>query len=81
MSTGLTSQRCLLLRRNDDHDDQRQNGKEQAEDPPAERIAALHRGDRCANNCRDDTADGDENAFDAAQNKACGLRLAVRGQQ
>jgi hypothetical protein len=56
MSTRLTSQRYLLLRRNDDHDDQRQNGKEQAEDPPAERVAALHRGDNRAHDGGDDAS-------------------------
>jgi hypothetical protein len=72
--------RLVLLGRDHYHHDQRQNAEEQSKDAPAEWVAALHRCDGCTNNRRDDTADGDENAFDAAQNKACGLRLAVRGK-
>jgi hypothetical protein len=35
--------------------------------PQTEWVAALHRGDGRANNRGDNAADGDENAFDAAQ--------------
>jgi hypothetical protein len=35
--------------------------------PQTEWVAALHRGDGCADNRGDNAADGDENAFDAAQ--------------
>jgi hypothetical protein len=44
--------------------------------PQTEWVAALHRGDGCANNRGDNAADGDENAFDAAQkNPAASGRL------
>jgi hypothetical protein len=70
----------VLLGRDHDHHDQCQDAEEQSKNAPAQWVAALHRGDGCANNRRDNAADRDENAFDAAQNKSCGLRLAGCGQ-
>src|ERR1700736_743186 len=77
---GLSSFLCRLLRRYDDHDDQRQDGKEQAEDPPAERIAALHRGDDRAHDGADDAADRDEYPLDAPQDESRSFWLTLRRQ-
>src|SRR3984957_12962585 len=71
----------LLLGRDYNHHDQRQNAEKQTEDAPAEWVAALGRCDERARDRRDDAADGDENSLDATQNKPCGFGLAVAGQQ
>src|ERR1700744_1151453 len=71
----------LLLGRDHDHHDQRQNAEKQTEDAPAEWVAALGRCDQRAHDRRDNAADRDENSLDAAQYETCGLRLAVAGQQ
>src|ERR1700733_1003484 len=71
----------LLLGRDYNHHDQRQNAEKQTEDAPAEWVAALGRCDQRAHDRRDNAADRDENSLDATQNETCGLRLAVAGQQ
>src|ERR1700733_11374355 len=71
----------LLLGRDHNHHDQRQNAEKQTKDAPAEWVAALGRCDQRAHDRRDNAADQDENSLDAAQNETCGLRLAVAGQQ
>ena len=68
----------LLLGRDHSHHDQCEDAEDQSEDAPTKWVAALHPSNYCANNRRDNAADGDENAFDAAQNKSCGL-CAARG--
>src|ERR1700722_7169749 len=71
----------LLLGRDHNHHDQRQNAEEEPEDAPAEWVAGLGRcGDRGDDRPYHATND-EENVVDAAQNETCGLRLAVAGQQ
>jgi hypothetical protein len=69
-----------IFRWNDGHRDQRQDRKEQAEDPPAEGVAAFHRSDDCAHGGGDDATDRDEYSLDAAQYKSGGFGLALYRQ-
>src|SRR6185503_12621584 len=76
-----TARNSGLLRWNDDDHDQRQNRKEQTQNPPHKGAASFRSCDDSAHNCGDDAADRDKNSLDATQDKSRGLGLALRGYQ